>query len=143
MLVLMNCVINADLSLVEGVGLGCLGGDVDVILRHSKTSRLPGDAAAITYAVGQVAKAFYEPDADYDSKALLRIFREAMEEVGQKEFRPFDDADPLAHLDDCFELDEEDLDDDEPEDAGEKTGSDGETADAGPVSADELPDATD
>ena len=35
MLVLMNCVINADLSLVEGVGLGCLGGDVDVILRHS------------------------------------------------------------------------------------------------------------
>lgn len=118
--------------------------DVDVILRHSKTSRLPGDAAAITYAVGQVAKAFYEPDADYDSRALLRIFREAMEEAGQKEFRPFDDADPLAHLDDCFEMDEEDLDDsDKTEDAGEKTGSDGETADVSHVPADELPGATD
>ena len=117
--------------------------DVDVILRHSKTSRLPGDAAAITYAVGQVAKAFYEPDADYDSRDLLRIFREAVENAGEMRFRPFNDADPFAFLDADFELNEEDLDDgDDPGDAAE-TASDGETADVSHVPADELPDATD
>ena len=35
MLVLVNCVINADLSLVNGVCLGCMNGDSDVIMRHS------------------------------------------------------------------------------------------------------------
>lgn len=114
--------------------------DVDLILRHSKVSRLPGDAAAITYAVGQVAKAVYDPQVDCDSKVLLRVFRESMEEAVQMEFRPYDDDEPFAHLDDNFELDEADLDDaDEPEDAGD-TGPDGDAADGIHEPADELPD---
>jgi len=116
--------------------------DVETILRHSKVSRLPADAAAITYAVGQVAKAVYDPQVDYDSKALLRIFRESMEEAVQMDFRPYDDADPFAHLDVDSELDEADLDDaDEPEDADAgEADPDGEPDDGIHEPADELPD---
>ena len=92
--------------------------DIELVLRHSKASKLPKDAAAITYAIAQIAKAVYEPETEYSSKELLAIYREAKEEGMQMEFKPFDDDDPLAYLDDDFELDEEVLDetDAEPED---------------------------
>ncbi len=34
-LLLMNCVVNADLSMVKGLGLGCVNGDSDITIRHS------------------------------------------------------------------------------------------------------------
>ena len=114
--------------------------DVDLVLRHSRTSRLPKDAAAITYAVAHVAKAVYEPGTEYESKDLLRIYREAKEEAMLMKFSPHDDDNPFAALDDVFELDEEDLDDsDETEDIGDAT-SDGEIADGIHEPSDELPD---
>ena len=122
--------------------------EISLIFRHSKASMLPRDAAAITYAVGQVAKAVYEPEIDYDSKDLLRIYREAKEEALEMEFRPFDDNDPIPNIDEDFELDEEDFDDsdeaeegeaeeDEPE---ESEPEEGEPGDAVHEPADELPE---
>lgn len=112
--------------------------EIELIFRHSKASMLPRDAAAITYAVGQVAKAFYEPEIDHDSKDLLRIFREAKEEALKMEFRPFDDEDPIPGLNVDFELNEEEFDDSgEP---GEGEAEEGEP-DAGIHEPDdELPD---
>ncbi len=99
-------------------GYAATAHDVETVFRHSKASRLPKDAAAITYAVAQVAKAFYEPGTKYSSKDLLAIYREAKEEAMQMEFKPFDDENPYASIDDDFELDEEDLEDaDEPDDS--------------------------
>ena len=113
--------------------------DVELVLRHSKASMLPKDAAAITYAVAQVAKAVYEPGTEYSSKEILTIYREAKEEAMQMEFKPFDDDNPLAGLDDDFELDEEDL-----EDADELEDSDMDDTDEPDDDvhepADELPD---
>lgn len=113
--------------------------DIELVFRHSKASMLPKDAAAITYAVGQVAKAVYEPGTEYSSKDLLAIYREAKEEAVQTEFRPFDDEDPFANLDDDFELNEEDLEDgDEPEDSDTDDAADPDSDVHEP--ADELPD---
>ena len=90
--------------------------DVELVLRHSKASRLPKDAAAITYAVAQVAKAIYEPETEYTSKELLAIYRDAKEDAMLMEFKPYDDDNPFAALESDFELNEEDLEDgDEPE----------------------------
>ena len=113
---------------------------VELVLRHSKASMLPKDAAAITYAVAQVAKAVYEPGTEYESKDLLRIYREAKEEAELMEFKPYDDANPFADLDGDFELNEEDLDESgELEDAdGENLGDD--SADDVHEPADELPE---
>ena len=86
---------------------------VEIVLRHSKASRLPKDAAAVTYAVGQVAKAVYEPETEYSSKDLLRIYRGAMADAMEMEFRPFDDDNPLGKSDDDFEVDEDDLEDED------------------------------
>ena len=99
--------------------------DVELVLRHSKTSRLPKDAAAITYAVGQVAKAVYDPWSEYDSKELLAIYREAKEEAMEMEFRPFDDDDPLSCFDGDSELDEKDFAED-----ADASGDETEDADA-------------
>ena len=104
---------------------------VETILRHSKASRLPKDAAAVTYAVAQVAKAFFVPEPEYSSKDLLRIYREAMDEALEMEFRPYDDENPFADSDDDFELDEEDCGD-----GGEPGGDSGDVHEP----EDELPD---
>ena len=95
--------------------------DVELVLRHSRASKLPKDAAAITYAVAQVAKAVYEPETEYTSKDLLAIYRKAKKDAMEMEFPPFDDENPLADLGDDFELNEEDVDEpaDEAEDADE------------------------
>lgn len=85
--------------------------DVELVLRHSKASRLPKDAAAIAYAVAQVAKAVYEPETEYTSKDLLAIYREAKEDAMEMEFPPFDDDNPLGNPGDDFELNEEDVED--------------------------------
>ena len=101
---------------------------VELVLRHSKASGLPKDAAAITYAVAQVAKAVYEPGTEYESKDLLRIYSEAKEEAMQMEFKPHDDDNPFATLDGDFELNEEDLDD-----SGETRDADGVNLDGEPT----------
>lgn len=112
--------------------------EINLIFRHSKSSMLPRDAEAITYAVGQVAKAVYEPEIDYDSKDLLRIYREAMEEALEMVFRPFDDKDPIPDLNNDFELDEEDFDNSGEPDDGEP--DDDEPDDGIHEPADELPE---
>ena len=124
--------------------------DVEIVLRHSKASRLPKDAAAITYAVAQVAKAVFEPETEYTSKDLLAIYREAKKDAMGMEFRPFDDDNPLSDIDDDFELDEEDVEDsdDEAEDAedsddeAEDAGTDGDLGTASDIHEpeDELPE---
>ena len=113
---------------------------VDLVLRHSRASRLPKDAAAITYAVAHVAKAVYEPETEYSSKDFLAIYRDAKEEAMLTEFKPYDDDNPFAALESDFELNEEDLEDaDETEDAGD-TDSDDEIVDDVHEPAEELPE---
>ena len=104
---------------------------VETILRHSRASRLPKDAAAITYAVGQVAKAFYVPEPEYSSKELLHIYRGAFADAMEMEFRPYDDENPFADSDDDFELNEEDC-----EDGGDSGNEPGDVHEP----EDELPD---
>lgn len=117
--------------------------DVDDILRHSRTSTLPKDAAAVTYAVGQVAKAVLEPVTEYTSKEVLAIYREAKEEAMGMEFAPFDDDNPFAGLEGDYELSDEDCE--EHGEETDETGDDG-TEDEGEGSSDvhepedELPD---
>ena len=114
--------------------------DVEIVLRHSKASRLPKDAAAITDAVAQVAKAVFEPETEYTSKDLLAIYREEKEDAMEMEFPPFDDDNPLGDPNDDFELNEEDVEDprDETED-GSTDGEDGTTDDVHEPE-DELPE---
>lgn len=113
---------------------------VELVLRHSKASMLPKDAAAITYAVAQVAKAVYEPGTEYESKDLLRIYREAKEEAELMEFKPYDDANPYAALDDDFELNEEDLDESDEQEDADGENLDDNSADDVHEPADELPE---
>jgi hypothetical protein len=113
---------------------------VELILRHSKTSGLPKDAAAVTYAAGQVAKAVSEPWTEYTRKEVLAIYREAKEEAMEMEFKPFDDDNPYADLEDVCEVDEEDLEDSGDEQDGLDAESDGGPGDDVHEPADELPD---
>ena len=88
---------------------------------------------------------FHEAHRDLHHKARqYDQIREAKEEAMQMEFRPYNDEDPLAYLDNDFELNEDDLENaDEQEDAGDSD-PDGETADGiHELADDELPDATD
>ena len=115
--------------------------DVDLVLKHSRTSVLPNDAAAVTYAVGQVAKAYFEFETEYNSKDLLTIYRKAKEEAMEMEFKPYDDANPFADLDGIFELNEEDLEDsDDEQEDGDGTDIGGESVDDVHEPADELPE---
>lgn len=114
--------------------------DVELVLRHSKASRLPKDAAAITYAVAQVAKAVFEPETEYGPNDLLRIYREAKEEAMEMEFSPFDDDNPFAYLDRNFEVNEEDLDDSDETEGADGSDSDDEIAEDVHEPMDELPE---
>ena len=114
--------------------------DVDLVLRHSKASSLPKDAAAITYAVAQVAKAVYEPETEYSSKDLLAIYRDAKEEAMLTEFKPYDDDNPFAALESDFELNEEDLEDDDETENDDGDNLDNENADDIHEPEDELPE---
>jgi len=121
---------------------------MEIILRHSKASRLPKDAASITYAVGQVAKAVYEPGTEYSSKDLLGIYRGAMADAMEMEFRPFDEENPFGGREEDSELDEKDLEDEDEsvEETDEETddddGTDSGDEPGGDVHEpeDELPD---
>ena len=113
--------------------------DVETVLRHSKASLLPKDAAAITYAAGQVAKAVFEPGTEYSSKEILAIYREAKEEAMLMEFHPYDDEHPFDLPNDNFELNEEDLDDSENESEDSCADSENEPADVHEPE-DELPE---
>lgn len=93
--------------------------DIEIVFRHSKASMLPKNAAAITYAVGQVAKAVFEPGIEYNSRDLLAIYREAKEEAMEMTFKPFDDNDSCTWHDDDKELNEEDIDDSDMDNADE------------------------
>ena len=114
--------------------------DVETVLRHSKASLLPKDAAAITYAVGQVAKAVFELGTEYSSKDLLVIYREAKEEAMRMEFPPYDDEHPFDHPDSSFELDEKDLDESDAEQEDCDADIENESGDDVHEPADELPE---
>ena len=90
---------------------GCAATDdeIELIFRHSRASELPKDAAAVTYAVGQVANAVFVPEIEYNSRDLLSVYRDAKEKAMKMEFKPHNDDDPLTGFDPDPELTEEDF----------------------------------
>lgn len=121
-------------------GIAATDDDVGLVFRHSRASTLPKDAAAVTYAVAQVAKALFEPEAEYGSKDLLMIYREAKEKAMRMMFRPYDDADPFTFVDSDFELNDEDVEDSDGEEDADGANFGAGTADDVHEPADELPD---
>ena len=61
----------------------------------------------LTYAVGMVAKASFEPDIEYSSEELKAIFRTSREDRKKKIFKPFDDDNPYSSLDEEDGFDDE------------------------------------
>ena len=98
---------------------GCLGcaavkDDVTAILTACKASDLPEDAAAITYAVGMTAKAYFESGKMLPRPELKDVFAKAKEEGLQLDFEPMHEDDPAT----SFLFDDDEDDEDELDDAG-------------------------
>ena len=95
---LMNNIVSLIYEIAACYGVAATQSDVELILGHSDVSDLPQDAAAITYAVGMVAKACFVPDIEYGSDALKSVFFDSKIEGKQKDFKPFDDDNPFDYL---------------------------------------------
>lgn len=104
---LTNNIVSLIYEIAACHGVAATKPDVELILYHSDASDLPEDAAAITYAVGMVAKACFEPDIEYSSEELKAIFRTSREDGKKKKFKPFDDDNPFDFLDEEDGFDDE------------------------------------
>ena len=111
-------------------GYAATGDDVTAILTGCKASDLPEDAAAITYAVGMAAKAYFESGKTLPRKDLKAVFANAKEEGLQLDFDPMCEDDPATSFlfdddeDDEDEFDDADVDDDEVDDDDDDDGGD-------------------
>ena len=93
---------------------GCCGhvavkSDVTAILRACHASDLPEDAAAITYAVGMAAKAYFESGRKILREKLSAVFAESKEEGLRIPFVSMHEDDPASAL--LFDDDDDDDDD--------------------------------
>lgn len=95
-------------------GWAAVKDDVTAILTACRASDLPEDAAAITYAVGMVAKAYFESGKTLPREELKGIFAKAKAEGLQLDFVPMHEDDPATSV--LFDDDEDD--EDELDDAG-------------------------
>ncbi len=102
---------------------GCLAvpADVTMILSACQASDLPEDAAAITYAVGMAAKAYFESGKEISREELKAVFAKAKEEGLRLSFEPMHEDDPATS----------DLFDDLEDEFAEEFGGDDENEDDG------------
>ena len=123
---------------------GCCGtvavkDDVNAILRGNQVSDLPDDAAAITYAVGMAAKAYFESGRTIPRQEIKDIFANAKEEGLDQFFIPMCEDDPAT----MFMFDDDDDDDDLDRDFSGNNGSNGSNGDDGDDGDDDFEEEVD
>jgi hypothetical protein len=107
---------------------GCCGhvavkSDAAAILSCCDIRCLPNDAAAVAYAVGMTAKAFFEREGSLSTDELKDVFAKAKEEGLQLSFEPMSEDDPDTSF--LFDDDDDDeFEDDDDIDGGDDDGDD-------------------